>query len=192
MISMIVVGQIIKRVDARLLILTGLVLAAVSSYLMAGFSLGMDERLVLTTGFIQGLGTGLIFVPLTTIAFATLDIRLRNEGAAMFTLIRNIGSAMGISVLQAMTIRNSAIVHSRLVESIRPDNPVIRRSMPSIDFSSLSSLARLNRELTRQAMMVSYVDAFWALFVVTVLVSPLILFMRGPRKNAAAPTIHMD
>ena len=65
MISMIVVGQLIRRIDARLLILAGLMLAAWSTYLMAGFSLGMDDRLVLTTGFVQGLGTGLIFVPLT-------------------------------------------------------------------------------------------------------------------------------
>jgi DHA2 family multidrug resistance protein len=192
MLSMIVVGQLIKRVDARLLIGAGLALAAYSTYLMAGFSLGMDEQLVITSGFVQGVGTGLIFVPLSTIAFATLDIRLRNEGAAMFSLLRNIGSAIGISVLQAMTVRNSATVHARLIEAIRPDNPVVARAMPGLDFSSLSSVATLNAEVSRQAAMVSYIDAFWALFVVTVIVAPLILLMRPPRKGAAAPTIHME
>lgn len=192
MLSMIIVGQLIKRVDARLLIGTGLAIAAYSTWQMSGFSLHMDERLVITTGFVQGIGTGLIFVPLSTIAFATLDPRLRNEGAAMFTLIRNIGSAIGISVLQAMTIRNGSIVHSRLVEGVRPDNPVLNHAMPDFDFGMAEAVARFNAEITRQAAMVSYIDAFHFLFITTVVVSPLILLMRPPRKGAAAPTMHMD
>ncbi|GAO38744.1 putative multidrug efflux pump membrane protein EmrB [Sphingomonas changbaiensis NBRC 104936] len=192
MVSMIIVGQLIKRVDPRILIGTGLALAAWSTYKMSGFSLGMDESLVISSGFVQGIGTGLIFVPLSTVAFATLNPRLRNEGAAMFTLIRNIGSAIGISVLQFMTIRNASTVHARLVEGVGPDNPAVARAMPDLDFSSIASLARLNGEITRQAAMVSYIDAFYALFVVTLVVAPLILFMRPPRKGAAAPTMHMD
>src|SRR3546814_8580781 len=74
--------------DLRILIGTGMVLVAWSTYMMAGFSLDMDESLVVHSGFIQGLGTGLIFVPLSTIAFATLAPKYRNEGTAMFTLIR--------------------------------------------------------------------------------------------------------
>ena len=192
MISMILVGQLIKRVDPRILIGTGLALAAYSTYLMSGFSLGMDESLVISSGFIQGIGTGLIFVPLSTLAFATLNPQLRNEGAAMFTLIRNIGSAIGISVLQFMTVRNADTVHARLVEVVRPDHPAVIASMPDLDFSSLGSLARLNGEITRQASMVSYVDAFYALFVITLVVAPLILMMRPPRKGVEAPTMHMD
>jgi DHA2 family multidrug resistance protein len=194
MISMVLVGQLIKRVDARVLIGAGMVFVCYSTYEMSGFSLGMDESLVVWTGFVQGIGTGLIFVPLSTVAFATLDPRYRNEGAAMFTLIRNVGSSIGISVLQAMTIRNAAIVHSRLVEGVRPDNPNIARSMPSLDFSSLPSLARMNAEITRQAAMVSYIDAFYALFVVIIVISPLILLMRPPRRKAEGEqmTMHMD
>ena len=192
MISMITVGQLIKRVDPRLLIGSGLAVAAYSTWRMSGFSLGMDESLIVSTGFIQGLGTGLIFVPLSTVAFATLDSRLRNEGAAMFTLIRNIGSAIGISVLQFMTIRNADTVHARLVEGVRPDNPAMTARMPDFDFGSLADLARLNGEITRQASMVSYVDAFYALFVVTLITAPLIFLMRPSRKGAAAPTMHMD
>src|SRR3546814_7099057 len=97
--------------------------------------LGMDEMLIIESGFIQGLGTGLMFVPLSTIAFATLESRFRNEGAAMFTLIRNIGSAIGISALQAMTVRNASTVHSRLVEGIRPDNPALSIAAPGFDFN---------------------------------------------------------
>ena len=193
MISMILVGQLIQRVDARILIGIGMVLVAWSTYMMAGFSLDMDESLVVHSGFIQGLGTGLIFVPLSTVAFATLAPKYRNEGTAMFTLIRNVGSSIGISVLSAMTIRNAATVHSRLVEGVRPDNPNIARNMPSLDFSSVESLLKINGEVTRQAMMVSYIDAFYALFVVIILISPLILFMRPPRRQREPqPAMHMD
>ncbi|MBY8826836.1 DHA2 family efflux MFS transporter permease subunit [Hephaestia mangrovi] len=194
MISMILVGQLIKRVDPRVLIGIGLVLVAWSTYDMSGFSLGMDDSLVVRTGLIQGLGTGLIFVPLSTVAFATLPSQYRNEGTAMFTLIRNVGSAIGISVLQAMTIRNSAIVHSRLVEGVRPDNPNLARGAFNVDFSSLHSLAAANAEITRQASMVGYIDAFYALFIVIIIISPMILFMRPPRRKASDEqmTMHMD
>jgi DHA2 family multidrug resistance protein len=193
MISMILVGRLIRVVDPRWLMFVGFSLAAYAMYRMSGFSLGMDESLVISSGFIQGLGTGLIFVPLSTMAFATLDTRLRNEGAAMFTLIRNLGSAIGISVLNAMTIRNAATVHARLVEGIRPDNPALARAMPGFDFNAPAQVARLNAAITGQASMVSYVDTFWALFIVSVLIIPVILLMRAPRRLSTEPiSIHMD
>jgi DHA2 family multidrug resistance protein len=193
-VAMVLAGYLVKRVDARLLILLGFGLAAFSAWLMAGFSLEMDERLTIVSGFFSGLGTGLIFVPLSTLAFATLPVRYRNEGAAMFTLIRNIGSAIGISVLQAMTIRNAATVHSRLVEAVRPDNPMLARGAPGFDFGAPVQVARMNAAITRQASMVSYVDSFWFLFVITVAVMPLLLFLRKPRKAGAeaGPALHMD
>ncbi|WNO54499.1 DHA2 family efflux MFS transporter permease subunit [Stakelama saccharophila] len=194
MVAMVLVGKLITRFDTRLLILTGLGLVAFSTYAMSGFSLQMDEWPVIWTGFIQGLGTGLVFVPLSAISFTTLDPKLRNEGTAMFTLIRNVGSAIGISTLQAMTIRNGAVVHSRLVEDVRPDNPLVRQYMPSLDFSSLESLTRANEQITGQAMMVAYIDAFYALFIIILLVAPLLLLMRPPRKDAGGPSepVHMD
>ena len=182
MISMVLVGQLIRRFDVRVLLFAGLVLCGISMHMMAGFILGMDDKLVIISGFIQGLGTGLIFVPLSTIAFATLDQRLRNEGAAMFTLIRNMGSAIGISVLQAMTIRNASSVHSRLIEGIRPDNPVLAWHLPDFDFDAPSAVAALNAQITRQAAMVSYVDAFWGLFIVTLAMAPMIILMRPARR----------
>ncbi|WP_454883196.1 DHA2 family efflux MFS transporter permease subunit [Sphingomonas oryzagri] len=193
LISMMLAGRLIKRFDSRLLIFIGFVLAGYSMYRMAGFSLGMDESLMISSGFIQGLGTGLIFVPLSAIAFGTLDARYRNEGAAMFTLIRNIGSAIGISVLQAMTIRNTATVHSRLAESVRPDNPVLAQASPGFDFSVPVQVARMNAEITRQASMVAYIDAFWFLFILTVAAIPMLLFMRKPRQTAGDDLhLHMD
>jgi len=193
-ISMTLAGVLIKRFDARLIILVGFGLAALSMLSMSGFSLGMGESLMITSGFIQGLGTGLIFVPLSTLAFATLPKRYRNEGTAMFTLIRNTGSAVGISVLQAMTIGNGATVHARLTEAVRPDNPALNAAMPGFDFNVPVQVARMNALITRQASMVSYVDSFWFLFILTCAAMPLLALLRKPPKAAGgsdAP-LHMD
>jgi DHA2 family multidrug resistance protein len=192
LISMMSAGLLMKKFDARILILLGFSLVGYSMYRMSGFSLGMDESLLVTSGIVQGLGTGMIFVPLTTIAFGTLDARFRNEGAAMFTLVRNIGSAIGISVLQAMTIRNTATVHARLVEGVRPDNPVMAQAMPGFDFDAPAQVARLNAAITQQASMVSYIDAFWFLFVLTLCAIPMLLLLRSPKRAAGDLHIHMD
>ncbi len=193
LIAMMLAGRLVKRVDSRLLILIGFLLAGYSMYRMSSFSLGMDESLMISSGFIQGLGTGMIFVPLSTITFATLNPKFRNEGAAMFTLIRNIGSAIGISVLQAMTIRNTATVHARLVESVRPDNPMLAQTSPGFDFTAPLAVARMNAEITRQASMVAYVDAFWFLFLLTLAAIPMLLFMRKPRRAGGDDLqLHMD
>src|SRR3546814_4175626 len=101
----------------------------------------------------------------------------------MFTLIRNIGSAIGISALQAMTVRNASTVHSRLVEGIRPDNPALSIAAPGFDFNVPESVARMNAEITRQASMVSYIDAFWFLFIVSLAVAPMVLLMRRQRRS---------
>jgi len=194
-ISMTLSGLLIKYFDARLMILVGFGLAALAMYWMSGFSLGMSSRLLITSGFVQGLGTGLIFVPLSTLAFATLPTRYRNEGTAMFTLIRNTGSAVGISVLQAMTSRNADTVHARLTEAVRPDNPALNAAMPGFDFNVPLQVARINALITRQASMVSYIDAFWFLCVVTLAVMPLLLLLRKPPKSVGGSqdvAVHMD
>src|SRR3546814_7552834 len=122
------------------------------------------------------------------VVFFFFSSRRRHTRCALVTGVQTcalpIWSSIGISVLQAMTIRNAATVHSRLVETVRPDNPNVAKAMPGLDFSSLESLLKVNGEITRQASMVSYIDAFYALFVVIILISPLILLMRPPDRQS--------
>src|ERR1700730_9848801 len=91
---------------------------AIHTCQMCGFSPLMDDRLVIWSGFIQGMGIGLAYVPLTTVCFATLAPQFRSGGTSMFNLLRNIGSSIGISAVQALLTRNTQIMHSRLVEHI--------------------------------------------------------------------------
>jgi len=184
LIAMLVVGRIINKVDLRILISAGMLFSAASGWMMAQMNLQADDSLVIFSGVLQGIGASLVFVPLSTMSFATLAPHLRNEGAALGTLVRNLGGAVGIAVIQAMTVRNTATVESRLVEGARPDNPVVSLAMPGFDFGSLQSLERVDYEIMRQALMVAYVDAFWAMFVVGVVVAPLVFLLRRPRRGA--------
>jgi DHA2 family multidrug resistance protein len=111
--------------------------------------------------------------------FSTLPARYRNEGAALSTLTRNFGAAVGIAATQAFTIRSEAAVQSRLVEGLRPDNPVLAWRMPGADVFSAQTAARLEGEVVRQATMVSYVDAFWVLCLLGLAASLLVFFIRG-------------
>ena len=187
MLAMLVVGRISGKVDDRLLIVVGLVLCGWSTLILSQVNLAMDSWPVVFSGFIQGVGGGVLFVPITTVVFATMAPRWRNEGAALNSLTRNLGGAVWISVLQIVTVRNSAIVHSRLVEHVRPDNPLFAERMWEFDFGLPQQVARLNAEITRQALMVSYADAFWLLLLAAVVVAPLVLLIRPVRRGTSAP-----
>lgn len=177
--AMLVVARIIDKVDTRILILAGLMLSASSSYIMSGLSLETDQWPMIASGLISGVGSSIIFVPLAALAFATLPPRYRNEGTAMITLIRNFGASVGIAAVQAMTTHNEAVVQSRLTEGIRPDNPVINYALSGGEIP----YGGIERDIVRQAMMVSYVDSFWALFVLGAFTVPLVMLLRSPRRR---------
>ena len=129
-IAMFAVGQLIGRVNIKLILLAGLAISAISLWQMTQFSLGMDTDLIIISGFLSGVGTGLIFVPLSTIAFATVLPQYRAEGAGIFTLVRNIGSAAGISIMQARFITgietHHAVLSSTPAQTIRSTRPTRR------------------------------------------------------------------
>jgi DHA2 family multidrug resistance protein len=188
MISMLAVGRLVGRVDTRILIIAGLSVFAVSFYAMSHFSLQMNTYLVASTGFVQGLGTGLVFTPMTVLAFATLDPALRADGTGVFALLRNVGNSAGISLLQTMFTRVAQVVHSRLVEGLTPDNPMLGPTLLPAPFSLKSQvgMAALDGEVTRQAAMVAYVDVYHLMFLTTAVLVPLVLLMR-PNRHVAGP-----
>src|SRR3954467_13905662 len=106
MLAMFVVARLIGKVDIRLILLTGLSLTALSLYQMSGFALGMGMAPLITSGILQGFGLGLVFVPLSTISFATLSRTVLTQGTAVFSLMRNIGSSIGISIVEVLLVEN--------------------------------------------------------------------------------------
>ncbi len=186
MISMILVGKAIRHVDARAMVTVGLLLVAFSLYQMTGFTPQMDDRLIIWSGVVQGLGLGLVFVPLSTVAFSTLDARLRTDATSLFSLVRNIGSSIGISVMFTFLARNIQINHAELATNISPFNPVLKAVMPAAAAGNPKSLELLDGLVNQQAAMIAYVDDFKLMMLVTLITIPLVLILKKPQRHAPA------
>jgi DHA2 family multidrug resistance protein len=188
MAAMFLVARLVGRVDIRLIIMTGLLLAVISSWQMTGFSLQMGMGPIVISGVLQGLGLGFVFTPLSTVTFATLPRHILTQGTAIFSLMRNVGGSIGISIVVALLAENTQTVHSRLIEHLRPDNPLAHAPYLAAPFSLTtgSGLAALNAEVTRQAQMVAYIDDYKLMMAVILLAAPLLLLLRKPRPRAPA------
>jgi len=195
MISMILVGRLVQKVDARVLVVAGLMLTAWSLHMMTGFTPQMDDSLIIWSGIIQGLGLGLVFVPLNTVAFATLDMRFRTDGAALFSLVRNIGSSIGISIVTVLLTRNLQVNHAELSPAINPFNPNLLALSPAAIRGDPTALSQLDGLVNGQAAMISYIDDFKLMMLVTLAAIPLTLLLRKPRAapgRVAQAAAHMD
>jgi MFS transporter, DHA2 family, multidrug resistance protein len=189
MVAMFLVARLIGRVDVRLIILTGLLLTITASWQMTGFSLQMDTGPIIVSGVLQGFGLGFVFTPLSTITFSTLPRSILTQGTAIFSLMRNVGGSIGISIVVALLAENTQTVHSRLVENLRPDNPLAHPPFLPAPYSLDTGvgLAALNHEVTRQAQMVAYLDDFKLMMLVLLLAAPLLLLLRKPATRRSAP-----
>lgn len=191
MLAMLVVGRLAGRVDARLQIGAGLLLTSLAMREMTQFSLDTDAATVVRTGITQGLGLGFVFVPLSTVSFSTLPAPLRNEGTALYSLMRNIGSSIGISVVVALLAHNMQANHAALSTFLHPYSLPLREVVEAgtYDLSSASSLAQLNAELTRQSAMLGYLQNFRFMSWVALGVLPFVLLLRPvqPQGGSAVP-----
>jgi DHA2 family multidrug resistance protein len=191
--AMFVVGRLVGRIDTRLILGTGLGICAVALIGMTHFDLGMDSMPFVTTGIIQGLGIGLLFVPLSVTAFATLNPALRSEGTSVYTLLRNLGSSVGISLMQAFDSHQSAVAHADMAAQVQPGNPVFAAGIgAAMNPGTTSGLEALNAEITRQASMVGLIDVFRLLLLMTLCLAPLLLFMRMPRTTTPVAEMVID
>jgi DHA2 family multidrug resistance protein len=188
MFAMLVVGRLVSRVDTRYLVLFGLTMTAISMWQMAGFTLEVGVKDIVVTGVVQGVGLGFIFVPLSTAAFATLHPKYRNEGTAMFSLIRNIGSSIGISLVVTVLGQRTQINHAGIGANLTPFRDAMHVPwLPQIwDVGTPGGALALEGEVTRQAVMLAYLDDFRFMMVMTLLAVPLLLLLRPAPKNRSA------
>jgi DHA2 family multidrug resistance protein len=177
--------------DMRLMMFIGLVGNAISLWQMMHFDLTMSSGPLIASGIFQGAAQGMLFVPVTTLAFATIKPEMRAEASALYNLIRSVGSSIGISVLQAKATAGAQAAHAAMAAHITPADPVVRWSLER-PFSpdTTAGLAALDAQIGRQSMMMAYLDDFRLLFVLTLVSAPLILFLRATRKAPVDPA-HM-
>nr|WP_294551542.1 DHA2 family efflux MFS transporter permease subunit [uncultured Rhodopila sp.] len=181
--AMLIAGRLSNKVDPRLLMAFGIVVLSWSLYRMTGWTPAVSEPEMVWNTILQGAGLGFVFIPLQVIAFTTLEPALRTEGTALLSLVRNVGSAIGISVTGALVTQNGQIEHSVLSGYITPLN---RALDPGLSPVTAHGAQVLNGMLTRQASIIAYNDD-WKLMMLTSLpMLLLLLLMRGPKKGTGS------
>jgi DHA2 family multidrug resistance protein len=192
LISMWVAGQLLGKVDARWMVGTGLAVAALSLWQMSHWSLEMGMKPVIVSGLVQGVGMGLVFIPLNTMAFATIPPQFRTDGSSLMNLLRSIGGSVGISVVTTLLGVNIQTSHEDLAAHITSSSVSMIDASTADRFGVLgdSAMAMVNAEINRQASMIAYLDDFWLMMWVTLAALPLVLLLRppkpgGPKASAA-------
>jgi DHA2 family multidrug resistance protein len=180
MLSMMLAGRLLGRVSVRLLIGFGFIASAYSLYEMTLWTPNVSEWTIICVGFIQGVCIGFVFVPLSTIIFATLPLEMRTEAAGIFSLMRNLGSAIGISVTGALLQTNTQINHAIIAGAVTPFNRALQTGAASRFWNpeSIHGAAALNEEITRQANIIAYVDDFKLMLILSLMALPLILLIQ--------------
>ena len=163
--------------------MTGFLLATVSFWQMSGWSLEVSSTYVFISGFIQGIGMGLCFIPLNTVAFATLPPALRTEGSSLLNLCRSLGASVGIAVTTALLARNLQQSHSDLSAHVTASVTDL------VDFSAIdrfqqlgtTAMSMVDAQVNRQAAMVAYIDNFYLMMWLSLAAIPLALLLRRVR-----------
>jgi DHA2 family multidrug resistance protein len=179
MIALIVCGRLVTYLDSRLILAFGFVAQGVSTWLMSGFNLDTGITEVFWAGLLQGFGVGMMFLPLSLITFETLPAALRTDGSAIFHLLRNIGSSIGISLAVTFLVRSTQANRAELSEYASPFNEMM--SPHGFDLSSMGGLLAISREIDRQAAMIAYINDFHIMTLLAFGALPLILLARHER-----------
>jgi DHA2 family multidrug resistance protein len=179
MAALIVCGRLVAHCDPRLILALGFVAQGVSTWLMSGFNLDTGTAEVFWAGLLQGFGVGMMFLPLSLITFETLPAALRTDGSAIFHLLRNVGSSIGVSVAVTYLVRSTQHNRAELAELASPFNETL--SLHGFDLSSMGGLLAISREIDRQAAMIAYVNDFHIMTLLAFGALPLILLARRGR-----------
>ncbi len=170
----------------------GVLILAWTLWEMTGWTPDVSMTTRVTATILQGVGLGFVFIPLNLVAFATLDPALRTDGTSLISLLRNLGSAIGISAMAAMLTRNTQVVHADLAMHVSPLNRVF--DMPAVHRwwgpSTVPGTSLLDQEITRQASIIAHADDDWLLMILALGMLVLLPLMNRPPKAAAPDPAH--
>jgi DHA2 family multidrug resistance protein len=200
-IAMPIAGRLVTKINPKALLAFGIAVAAYSMHLMSGFNLQADFNTIFLPIVIRSIGMGCLFVPLTTMTLS--DIRKEEMGNAtsIYNLLRNLGGSFGVAVVTTMLERRAQFHQVRLVEHLIPFDRNFQLTLPQISrilqgrglIPSLQNHGSLNliyTQLIRQASMLSFIDAFYLLFIISMLLLPLVLLMKKGEAHNPRPGIH--
>jgi DHA2 family multidrug resistance protein len=187
MFCLLLVGRLIGRVDTRVLLLIGFALTAWAMHAMTGWTTDVSQWTIMEVGFVQGAGLGFLFVPLTVVAFATLPPNFRGDGAGLFNLSRNVGSSVGIALFAALIAENTQRNHESIAAYVTPFNRLFDQQLFQHYLSPLTASGRaaLDVTITQQATVISYLDDFKVLMLLSLGAMPLVLLLKKAKTIAS-------
>ena len=186
-ISMLMAGRMMTLIDPRILLFTGLTCCVVSLNYSIDFTPDTATRTIVWVSMLQGFGLGLMFVPLNMIALSTVPVALRTQGTAMWTLIRNLGSSIGVSIVIANLTNKTIMMRAHLSESLTPFNQAMADPAAAmLDPTTDQGRALLENLITQQATIIAYANDFKLMMWMTLLAFPLVFLIRTSRHDFAA------
>ena len=193
MVAMMIVGRLVGRVDTRALLATGLACTAWSFYAMTSWTPDVAQSTIIGVGVIQGIGLGFLFVPLSVVTLSTLSAERRTEGTALYTLTRNIGSSVGISVVSSLLTTNTQVNHANLAQYVTPVNRAFENPMVAQFWNPVTAAGRaaLDAMITRQAQIIAYLDDYKLLMFATLAVVPLLIVFKKAARGGGADHVVM-
>jgi DHA2 family multidrug resistance protein len=192
-VAMMMVGRIMRHVEARTLIISGLSLTAASLFYMTGWTDQTGVTEIVVVSVVQGFGFGLVFVPLSTVAFLTLPNHLRTDGTSMLTLMRNVASSIGISLVIAQLTQGSRYTYAVISQHINPFNHAMQ--MPEVrgmmDMATDKGRAMADLMVKVQAQMIAFSHDYQLVMIFTACAIPLTIMIGSTkaalRAQSAAP-----
>jgi DHA2 family multidrug resistance protein len=196
MVAMFLAGNLSMRVDPRLLLTLGTAFLAYSLWQQTGWTPDIDVWSITFNGVIQGFGLGFLFIPLNVIGFSTLPVQYRTEAAAILNLVRNVGSAVGISISSFLLAQQTQINHAALAEYVTPFNRMLQTGSAYLfwNLATPPGITAINGEVTRQAAIIAYANDFKFMLIISLPTALLVWLMRRPPRLArtTAPAAVID
>jgi DHA2 family multidrug resistance protein len=183
--AMLVSGRIAGRIDPRVIIGGGLICLALTNYEMSTWTASVGEWPIIWTGLLQGVGAGIILVPIQLIAFPTLPSHQRTEATSVFNLVRSVCSSVGVSLALTLFVISSAQHRASFVEHISPYSAALRAAQEAGTYTAATQhgLAILDREIQLQAAVAAYNSAFLYLAAASLAALPLLLLVGRPTRT---------
>jgi len=201
-VSMIIIGRLVGKIDSRYLIMFGFTVLAFSTYLFSDINLQISMGSIVWPSIISGLAMGFVFVPLTTTAMGTLSNEQMGNASGVFNLMRNTGGSIGIAAMTTLLSRQAQVHQAAIASHLTPYDPMFQQRVQQIQnalshqmnpaMASQQAYATIYGTAVRQAMVMSYIDNFRILAFLCVLCIPAALLFKRvrARKGAGGAAMH--
>jgi DHA2 family multidrug resistance protein len=198
-LSIMLAGRLFNKIDPRLLVAGGCLAAGVGTQFMANFYAEIDFWNIAIPGLLRGIGSGLIFIPITTLSLSSVRKEQMGAASGLFNMVRTVGGSVGIAILVAMLSINSQVHQSYLSAHFDVFRLSALTAQPAMSTDFGTSILRngpapllgmVYLQMQRQASVLSYIDDFRFLSYLFYALTPLVFLMRRPQANAPAPAAH--